>query len=82
MEPTQIKQILLDYLQEVSSYESQKLVGKCLKRFEILEDRETLKKEIRELVYESFRDLKDIFDSYGKGIEVSYFKFIKKDKEK
>jgi hypothetical protein len=82
MESSPIKQILLDYLQEVSSFESQKLVGKICKRFEIIQDRDILKKECRELIYESFRDLIEIFDSYGKGVETSYFKFIKKDKEK
>jgi hypothetical protein len=76
MEPTKIKELLLTYLDEVISHESSKLVGKCLKRLEIIDDRETLKKELKELIYESSRELKDIFEAYSKGVEVSYFNFI------
>ena len=82
MEPTKTeKDLLLIYLDEVLSFESQKLVGKALKRIEIFfpkEDSnfkisEVLKKELKELIYESYRDLRDIFFSYGKGLEKSYF---------
>lgn len=71
------KEILLAYLSQVFSKESAKLVGKVCKRFEILEDKEALKKEIKELIYENFREITDIFDSYAKGLEVSYFSFVK-----
>jgi len=76
------KEQLLTYLNEVISAEFPKLVGKIMKRFEILEDRTVLKKEIKELVYESSRELQDIFYAYSKGVEVSYFKFITRNKEK
>lgn len=78
--PTE-KELLLKYLQEVLSFESQKLVGKICKRLEIIEDREILKKELRELVYESFRDQSDIFQAYAKGLEMSFFKFVKPSKK-
>jgi hypothetical protein len=81
MEPTKTeKENLLSYLDEVLSFESAKLVGRSLKRIEILSDAENLKKEIRELIYESFRDIKDIFIAYGRGLEKSYF-VIKQSKE-
>ena len=70
------REILLSYLNQVLSKESAKLVGKICKRFEILEDKETLKKEVKELIYESTRETVDIFDSYAKGLEVSYFQFV------
>jgi hypothetical protein len=78
------KEILLAYLNQVLSKEFPKLVGKMCKRFEILEDREALKKEIKELVYETSREIQDIFEAYAKGLEVSYFAFVKpisKEKE-
>ena len=76
--PTE-KQLLLSYLDQVLSLESSKLVGKTLKRFEIIDNTTLLKKEIKELVYESFRDLRDIFEAYGKGLEVSIFSFKNKE---
>jgi len=75
------KEILLAYLDQVFTKEFAKLVGKLLKRVEILEDREYLKKEIKELVYESSREMRDIFDSYSKGLEVSYFDFKSKNEK-
>jgi len=78
-EPTE-KEKLLTYLEQVLSFESSKLVGKLLKRFEIISNLDTLKKEAKELIYESFRDLKDIFEAYGKGLEASFFTFKHKEK--
>lgn len=80
MEPTKIKEDLLKFLDEVLSFESSKLVGKLMKRHEIISDPETLKKEIKELIYESFRDIKEIFVAYSRGLEKSYF-IIKQSKE-
>jgi len=74
------KERLLTYLDEVFSIEFPKLVGKIMKRFEILENKDSLKKEIKELVYESSREMQDIFYAYSKGLEVSYFKLTEKSK--
>jgi len=46
--------------------ESSKLVGKCLKRFELSDNKEEIKKQIRELLYEGLRDIKDIIIINGK----------------
>ena len=78
--PTE-KERLLTYLEEVFSAEFPKLVGKIIKRFEILENKDSLKKEIKELIYESSREMQDIFYAFSKGLEVSYFKLVRKDKE-
>jgi len=74
------KEQLLAYLEELCNFESSKLVGKCMKRFEIITDREILRKNIKELIYESFRDVKDILNAYGKGIETIQFQFKLGDK--
>jgi len=79
--PITEKQQLLNYLDQVFAAEFPKLVGKIMKRFEILEDKEHLKKEIKELIYESSREMQDVFYAYSKGLEVSYFKFTNR-KEK
>ena len=79
----------LIYLDQVLAFESSKLVGKCMKRFEIIAPEDDsnlvlqsliklLKKEMKELIYESFRDLLDIMKAYDKGLENSYFKFTSK----
>jgi hypothetical protein len=81
--PTE-KELLLSYLDTVFTKEFNKLVGKLLKRIEILDDKEYLKKEIKELIYESSREMRDIFLAYSDGLEKSYFNFIntKKSEEK
>lgn len=78
------KEILLSYLDTVFTKEFTKLVGKLLKRIEILDDKEYLKREIKELIYESSREMRDIFIAYSNGLEVSYFNFSqsKKSEEK
>ena len=79
--PTE-KEQLLAYLDTVFTKEFAKLVGKLLKRVEILEDKEYLKREIKELIYESSREMRDIFLAYSAGLEVSYFNFTKQKESK
>ena len=76
------KDVLLSYLDELLSFEASKLVGKIMKRFEIISERDVLRKSIKELVYESSRELKDIFNAYGRGIDTTQFHFIKKEGKK
>ena len=40
--------------------EARKLVGKSMKRFDIAGDLEIIKKDIKELQYEAFRDIYDM----------------------
>lgn len=63
------------YLKESVDYISSSLVGKLLKRFEILEDKNQIKAEAKELIYEEFRHLRDILLAFEKGREISIFKF-------
>ena len=54
---------LLNY---IFQQESQKLVGKCMKRFELSDDKEEIKKQVKEILYEGLRDIKDIIILNGK----------------
>jgi hypothetical protein len=67
---------LLDYLDKVLSFASSKLVGKVMKRIEIIDDTELLKKELKELIYEHAREISDIFAAYKDGYEMSFFVFL------
>lgn len=64
-------------LTEALDHSSRKFVGKLLKRHEIIDNRDVLKKETKELSYEAFRDLKDLLISIGLGGRISTFKFTK-----
>jgi hypothetical protein len=56
-----IKIILTESLLNlIFDQESKKIVGKCMKRFELTDDKELIKKEIKELLYECLRDIKDM----------------------
>jgi hypothetical protein len=41
-------------------------VGKVCKRFELSTDKEEIKKQVKEILYESLRDIRDIINLYGK----------------
>jgi len=71
-----------DELDNIIQLSSKKLVGKAMKRFEIIQDQPTLKKNIKELIYENYRDLKDLLDASSVGHNVSIFDFKTKCKEK
>lgn len=63
------------YLKECLDYTGSSLVGKLLKRFEILEDKNLIKQEAKELIYEQIRQLRDVLFAYEKGRELTIFKF-------
>lgn len=67
-----------DYLKELISYSSKSLVGKIMKRFEILENKLTIQKESKELIYEEFRQLRDLVIAYDKGFTLTQFNFKSK----
>jgi len=66
-------------LQELVDYTSKSLVGKLLKRFEIIDDKNIVKREARELIYEEFRQLRDLIKSHNEGRELTQIKFKTKD---
>jgi CRISPR/Cas system-associated endonuclease Cas1 len=53
-------------LNQIIEQESRKTVGIILKRYEFIEDKEVLKKEIKEILYEAFRNLRDMIRINGK----------------
>lgn len=57
--------ITKDLLERLISLEASKTVGILMKRFEIIEDREILKKDIKELQYEAYRNMRDLIISCG-----------------
>ena len=66
-----------EYLKELIDYTSKSLVGKLLKRFEIIDNRDIIKKDAKELIYEEFRQLRDLILAHNKGLNISIFKFKK-----
>jgi len=55
--------ILLDLnlFKVILDQEAKKLVGKVCKRFEVLENKDEIKKDSKELIYEFSRDLYELF---------------------
>lgn len=62
-----------EYLLELLDYESKTLVGKICKRFEIIENKAILKSDIKELIYEEFRHVRDLLLAAGRGLEQRVF---------
>jgi len=64
------------YLKEVLDYVGASLVGKICKKFEIIENNNSILKSVcKETIYEEMRHLRDILLSYSKGLEMTQFNF-------
>lgn len=57
------------YLNELIDKASRTLVGKIMKRFEILKEMEDIKSSIKELIYEHHRVLKEFIISFSTGVK-------------
>jgi hypothetical protein len=66
-----------EYLEELIDYIGRSLCGKVMKRFEVIEDKVTLKNMIKETIYEEMRHFKDLLYSSNAGLEMSQFIFKK-----
>jgi len=55
-----------EVLNTVIDQEARKAVGIIMKRYEFIQDKEVLKKEIKEIIYESFRNVRDMLRINGK----------------
>jgi len=64
------------YLKEIVDQSARTLVGKICKRFEICDNPTTLKSEVKELIYENFRDMMSLLDAHQYGYEQKVWKFI------
>ena len=69
-----------EYLEELLDFVGRSMVGKIMKRFEIIENKEILKTEIKELVYEEIRHFKNLILAYDKGLHITQFKIKTKEK--
>lgn len=64
------------YLDELIKFHSSSLVGKSCKRFEILDNTNDIKRNVKELIYEEFRSLLDNIKAYDAGYgEITIYKF-------
>jgi hypothetical protein len=61
------------YLDELIDYVGRSAVGKILKRFEIIPDKDMLKASTKELIYESFRAFRDLLIAHNKGLQIHQF---------
>lgn len=75
-------QIDSEYLDELIDYVGRSAVGKILKRFEIIQDKDMLKASTKELIYESFRAFRDLLLAHNKGLQIHQFQLKTKPKEK
>ena len=58
-----IEEQVLNYIMD---QESKKIVGKCMKRFELSNNKDEIKSQVKELLYEFMRDLRDMIRVNGK----------------
>ena len=58
-----------EYLDRVIDSSARSLVGKAMKRFEIIEDKEEIKKAIKEVIYENYRELKELVKAFSYGVK-------------
>jgi protein-arginine kinase activator protein McsA len=66
-----------NYLDELVGFIGRNLTGKILKKFEIVENKETLKQLIKETIYEEMRHFKDLILSANFGLEITQFNLKK-----
>ncbi len=55
---------------DLIKFSSNKTVGKVMKRIEICDDKEVMKAQIKELLYEQYRDLGDLIFALNYGLSV------------
>jgi hypothetical protein len=67
-----------EYLLELIDYCSRCTCGKIMKRHEILGNTgNAIKLSTKELIYEGFRELRDLIIAHNKGRDITIFKFKK-----
>lgn len=45
------------------------LVGQVMKRFELFDDKDIIKKEVKELIYENSRNLRGLLQAFSSGVK-------------
>ena len=68
-------------LKDILDGTSRTLVGKILRRFEVLGDINTIKIDTKELIYEEFRALANLLHKFRDGRQVRVFKMTQKSED-
>jgi len=63
------------YLKELITFCGNDSCGKILKRIETIDDKESLKACVKELVYEGYRNFKHLLKAYNDGSKTTIFDF-------
>lgn len=71
------------YLEELVEFQGRQMVGQVCRRLELGGDSTIIKKSVKDLVYEGFRQFGYLLKAYEHGIRFMEFKFVvpKKSKE-
>lgn len=56
------------YLEELIKKGSRSLVGEIMKRFELFDNKEEIKKSVKELVYENYRKIEALIKAFSCGV--------------
>ncbi len=78
---SKVLQINEAYLQELIEQVSKRVVGKVLKRHDIFEVEKRVKDLTKELIYEGFREFRDLVIAHNEGLNISVFNFKTKKGE-
>lgn len=62
-------QISKTNLDDLIKNSSKVLVGEVMRRFEVIDDKEVIKKITKELIYENFRNLKSLIIALNSGMD-------------
>lgn len=74
--------IPINAFEELLKFHSNKTVGKIMKRIEICDNKEIMKTQIKELLYEQYRDLGDLLFALNYGRSITNFELKSKSKTK
>ncbi len=57
-----------EYLKKMLDEKSRATVGRILKRIETIEDVKILKEQVKEVIYEEYRNIHEVLDAFHSGI--------------
>ena len=62
-------EISKEHLEKVINVSSRALVGRVMKRFEIFNNKDDIKRSLKELIYENYRETQALIESFSFGVE-------------
>jgi len=77
----ELVQLTAKFLNNTIDSCSRATVGKILKRVDLFDDTNVLKKEIKELIYEEYRALKSLLEAHSNGLLCTRVVEFKKDED-